>query len=332
MISLFGSVGGIAIYKRFDDFDPVKLISFLLSHYAILDHLSSSVSIVEEQATQNPDGTVTSKNKHDIKASSLQSAFDEDATYRKKAGKGQSGYVLEIAETCSKENDFQLITDHCVEKNVVSDIEIIKNRIERIADSTGCEDMYADGGFYSPEVMEAAKEVAVEIHLTNMTGTSPNKKLSASMYETKENSNTIIKCPAGYKPDRATIVDSQSVAYFSRSVCEECEMKDQCYVKIQKQSAVVRISTKAFEAAAVRASIIIEKVENTSKRAAIEGTNSAMKRKGLGKLRVRGIAKSRVVCGLKAAAQNINRFIKFCKGGYKKKEKVGINIGEVCPN
>ena len=46
LINLFGSVGGIAICNRFDDSDPVELISFLLSHYAILEHLSSSVSML----------------------------------------------------------------------------------------------------------------------------------------------------------------------------------------------------------------------------------------------------------------------------------------------
>jgi len=73
-------------------------------------------------------------------------------------------------------------------------------------------------------------------------------------------------------------------------------------------------------------------IENTSKRAAIEGSNSAMKRKGLAKLNVRGIAKCSVVSGLKAAAQNIKRFAKYRLGGYdaaiRKKAK---RIGKVCP-
>ena len=59
--------------------------------------------------------------------------------------------------------------------------------------------------------------------------------------------------------------------------------------------------------------------ENTSKRAGIEGSNSAMKRKGLKKLDVRGIVKSTVVCGLKTTVQNIKRFIKYSLGGYEPK-------------
>ena len=49
-------------------------------------------------------GLLRAKENKDIPTDSLQSVYDEDATYRKKGAKGQSGYVLEIAETCVKDN------------------------------------------------------------------------------------------------------------------------------------------------------------------------------------------------------------------------------------
>jgi hypothetical protein len=64
-----------------------------------------------------------------------------------------------------------------------------------------------------------------------------------------------------------------------------------------------------------------DRVENTRMRAGIEGSNSALKRKGLDKLDVRGIIKSGIVCALMTTAQNIKRFIKFKRGGYKPKPK-----------
>jgi len=63
------------------------------------------------------------------------------------------------------------------------------------------------------------------------------------------------------------------------------------------------------------------RVENTSMRAGIEGSNSALKRNGLEKLDVRGKTKSEIVCGLMTTVQNIKRFIKFKRGGYKPKPK-----------
>ena len=57
---------------------------------------------------------------------------------------------------------------------------------------------------------------------------------------------------------------------------------------------VVRISLKAVSASRERAKVKEYKKENTSKRSGIEGSNSALKRKGLEKLQVRGKTKSSV--------------------------------------
>ncbi len=69
--------------------------------------------------------------------------------------------------------------------------------------------------------------------------------------------------------------------------------------------------------------------ENTSKRAGIEGTNSALKRKySLGKLKVRGQHKCTIVTGLIVTVHN---FVKFAKLVLKKPNKVNnvhdISIG-----
>ena len=73
------------------------------------------------------------------------------------------------------------------------------------------------------------------------------------------------------------------------------------------------------------------KKENTSKRAGIEGSNSALKRKGLSKLKVRGKAKSKVVSGLKVAAQNIKRITKYLLGGYNQKPQIAPPNGIIMP-
>ena len=102
----------------------------------------------------------------------LQSAHDEDVTYRTKGGKGQSGYVLNLSETCSKDNPFQLITDYRVDQNIKSDVELIKDRLPVIKENTGCKDLYADGGFYSDEVVKLGKDRR-----------EPSKKLPVTEYQ-----------------------------------------------------------------------------------------------------------------------------------------------------
>jgi len=67
-----------------------------------------------EQATfDNEKNAWVAKANKEIAATSLQSAYDQDVTYRKKASKGHVGLVLNIAETCADENPVQIITDLC---------------------------------------------------------------------------------------------------------------------------------------------------------------------------------------------------------------------------
>lgn len=267
--------------------------------------------ISEQSDLDNQTNRLKAKDNKNISASSLQSAFDEDATYRQKGNHSQSGFVASIAETCSKENPVQLITDYAVEPNVVSDIAIADERLPKIED-TGCGEMYVDGGFYP---VTPSSDNPIAIHYTDMTGREPSKKLSVTEFEIDPGTKIITQCPGGNCPINAGITSGQTVAYFLLEACANCAYKDQCYSKQQKKSCVVRINLKSVDAAKVRAQIKQECKENTSMRAAIEGTNSALKRAhGLDKLRVRSIAKCRAVVGYKIIAQNFKRFANVMLG------------------
>jgi len=77
---------------------------------------------INEQTTFDSEkNTWKAKANKDIEADSLQSAYDPDVTYRKKASKRHVGLVLNIAETCADENPVQIITDYAIEKNRVGD-------------------------------------------------------------------------------------------------------------------------------------------------------------------------------------------------------------------
>jgi hypothetical protein len=179
--------------------------------------------------------------------------------------------------------------------------------------------MYVDGGFHSDKVHETAKENEIKIHLTNMTGLEPSKKLPVTEFEIDEKTNVIKKCPNGNIPYRVGIGGGQTSAHFSHETCCNCELKEKCFSKKQVKDCVVRIYLKAVDSSREREKIKLNRKEATSKRAGIEGSNSALKRTGLNKLDVRGKAKSTVICGLKVTVQNIKRLIKYFQGGYKPK-------------
>jgi hypothetical protein len=232
----------------------------------------------------------------------------------------QSGYSLDLSETCGRDNPFQAVTDYAVRPNNISDQEILVDRLPIIKENTGSSDLYVDGGFQAEGVHQAATENAIKIHMTNMSGTAPKTHIPTTEFEIDEGTNVIKKCPAGNAPTQAGVSKSQTSAHFPHDACANCALREQCYSKIQAKDCVVRINIKAVEAGRVRAEMAGRQMENTGKRAGIEGTNSSMKRMGQGKLGVRGIAKSTVVSGLKATAQNIKRMIKYLQGGYDKQK------------
>ena len=60
--------------------------------------------------------------------------------------------------------------------------------------------------------------------------------------------------------------------------------------------------------------------EATSKRTAIEGTNSSLKRsQGAGRLKVRGKVKATLVTGMKIIGHNFKQIVCFFKGDIRKK-------------
>ncbi len=297
---------------------------------------SEEVRIVKrflsEQSIEAPDNKkLIPKPKKEISSGSLQSAYDEDATFRRKGNVSQSGYVLEISETCDKENTVQLITDYTVEPNNISDVEILQGRLEEIRKNTGCTNMYVDGGFHSEDVHQTAKENGIEIHLTNMSGTEPSKRMPVSEFDIDETTNVINQCPMGHIPTRAGVSGGQTTAHFPHEACMNCDLREKCYSKKQVKACVVRISLKAVNASREREIMKANRRENTGKRAGIEGCNSALKRSGLDKLYVRGKVKSKVVCGLKVTVQNIKRYIKYMQGGYNPKTSTKESSGILVP-
>jgi len=282
--------------------------------------------LTEQSYIESTTNQLKAKDNKNIGSDSLQSAWDEDATYRKKGHKAQSGYVLEIAETCAHENPFQLITDYAVEKNMMSDTDIIQERLPVLKGNTNCQELYVDGGFYGEKVIEAAKEQEIALHFTDLTGKEP-QKLSLNDFNIDPADKTIHNCPQGVAPIRTAISNGQSIAHFPLTICRNCKLKEYCYAKEQKKAYIVRLQLKAIETAKNRQIIKAERKENVSKRAAIEGTNSALKRgHGLEKVQVRGKIKSTLVAGFKIIAQNFKRVQNYILNPKPKQKRMGIVI------
>ena len=284
--------------------------------------------LCEQRTWNEAEGKWIVKGNDQIGSDSLQSAHDPDATYRKKGHHAHSGYVCNLAETCSSDNSAQIITDYTLARNIVSDVEMIKDRMPQIKERTDLEDFYVDGGYYGETVEEVAQSDHVKMHYSALTGKKPTVgKMSFAEFEI-ENRQKICSCPEKQEPCRATFDDKSKTlsAHFDITQCRECPRLNECPVKLQKKEAVIRVSQKRVLADETRQLLMFGgQKEITSKRAAIEGTNSALKRRqGMNKLRVRGLHKSRVVVGIKIVAHNFQQLLHGLKR-LAQKAAEGIN-------
>lgn len=312
-----------------------KLQEILNICIAVLDMVSNMPDILElneikilkrfidEQTDLNKEtGIRIIKGNKSIKADSLQSAYDEDATYRKKAKKVGKGYVVNIAETCNENNDVQYITDYDVAPNIASDVEFAEDRIPIIKANFEIKDAYVDGAYFGKDVEEMANKNDVTMHYTDMTGKkSDDESIPVNKFELNDD-NTVKVCPAGNNPQTTSYNCDKNtiVAHFSKEVCDKCELKDKCCVDEQVRMNKFSTTVEAIETQNKRDEIKENIKENSSKRTAIEGTNSELKRAhGLDAVKVRGIIKVTITTGMKITVCNFKRFAKNAIENLRKK-------------
>lgn len=271
--------------------------------------------ILEQTKIATDTGERKAKENKEIKANSLQSAYDTDATYRSKGNKAGRGYAVNIAETCNKSNDVQFITHYDVRPNVTSDAEFGADAISEIKANFDLKDMYVDGAYCSKDIEEKAKENHVTMHYTDMTGKKDeSSEIKASDFEYNDN-NTVSSCPADVEPIKTKCNPPKGTisAHFPKEACNNCNLKDKCCIKEQVKTNKLNTTVKALESDVLRKNMLKNRKENTSKRAAIEGTNSELKsRHGLDDVKVLGTIKVSITTGLKITACNFKRFAKYC--------------------
>jgi hypothetical protein len=143
------------------------------------------------------------------------------------------------------------------------------------------------------------------------------------------------QCPGGQIPTSSKYNSNTkaTTSHFTKEVCNNCPHKSNCPLKEQKKDMVVNISKKSILASQVRETVNDPHInrENTSKRAAIEGTNSAIKGcQGAKRLRVRGKIKCTLQIGFKVIGHNFKQIFRALTDQIKK-PKIKTK-GLLCPN
>lgn len=265
----------------------------------------------------------------------VQNPSDLDATYD--AHKGQ-GFKVQLVETCSAENDVQLIVSAIPQTAADHDANSLASVLEDLKNNDLLPDsMLADTAYGSDENVQAAADLGVEL-VTPMPGMEPAsksddapvidtpvideatatamplEKLTIDDFAANEFTGKVDACPSGRIPlnvlyNQGPNEDKTKIEMKPED-CETCPYREACPIEKTKKGKYTLDYTakqrrqesrrREEDTAAFR--------ERYAKRSGLESTNSGLKRKhGLGQLRVRGRPAVRHALYLKIAGWNMNR-------------------------
>lgn len=223
----------------------------------------------------------------------IQNPSDPDATYD--GHKGQ-GYQVQLSETCSDENDVQLITGVIPETASASDSDAVRPMLVQLeANGLTPEQMAADTAYGSDENCVIAQSFGVEL-IAPVPGRTPEvgaEDLTLDDFAHNEVTGSVDACPAGHAPRHVTRDEAThaTVVEMPTAMCASCPLRNLCPIH---QTSDGRFELKFTDQARRTAARRCEEQtdvfrERYAKRSGIESTNSGLKnRLSLGWLRVRG--------------------------------------------
>ncbi len=217
----------------------------------------------------------------DIRADSLRSPDDPDATYRKKAAHAYQGYVANVTETCDPENPLQLIVRTQVASNTTQDTDLLRAAMPDLKTRLEVERLYTDGGFCGPDVDDLLRDLRIEQTPTGLCGHAPNPdrlSLADFRFECDEQGGPVrVVCPH----DRAAPVEPGRNAerFLARFVCDDCPLATRCSTQVRAQDPrrVLPFSHKDL-GVTLRRQRRAQHPEAKHVRAAVEATVGALKR------------------------------------------------------
>jgi len=259
----------------------------------------------------------------------VQNPSDLDATYD--GHKGQ-GYKAQLVETCSQENEVQLILTVLPQTAADPDAAAFKPVLEDLKAKGWLPDtMLADTSYGGDDNVQAAAEAGVEL-VSPVAGRAPevlptpsplNDEVNASVamepltiedFAVDERTGTVTACPSGRIPLR-TVYDAETkttTIEMPVGTCGSCPYRQACPIQTKPGGrSTLSYTDKQRRLAERRREEDTEAFrERYAKRSGIESTNSGLKRRvGLGRLRVRGERSVFHALYLKVAGWNLFRAV-----------------------
>ena len=242
----------------------------------------------------------------------IQNPSDLDATYD--GHKGQ-GYQIQLSETCSTDNDVQLIVGAIPETASANDSDAVRAMLEQLA-AHGLipAEMPADTAYGSDENVLLAESFGVEL-IAPVPGRAPHvdpQALTLDDFAHHEETGAVEACPASHAPRRVTRDEAThtTVVEMSATACASGPLLKLCPIHQTKDGRFELSFTDQARRLAARRVEQATPVfrERYAQRSGIESTNSGLKnRLGLGWLKVRGQGAVFRTLLLKVSGWNIQR-------------------------
>jgi len=276
------------------------------SYKAMKRILEEQCDVVEEQVK------LKDKTGGDV----MQNPSDPDAGYDGHKG---PDHQTQLAETCSEDNDVQLITGVIPEPAHHPDQEALEPMLdpldahERLPDA-----LYADTHYGSDEnvTLAAKREVDLQSPVAGAHKPPPDA-LTVDDFVIDEATETVERCPNGCEPVSSEHDAKTGVTptVMPSSECHGCDFASQCPVRSVHGRLVLRHSAKERRLAARRAEQATDTFRvNYAIRGGGESVNSGLKRRmGMGRLRVRGAPRVRMAVLLRCAGWNLLRALRALK-------------------
>jgi hypothetical protein len=292
--------------------------------YPLLERLFSEHCELTEEPSDAQESKIQLKK--EIEGELLQSPYDPDASYGHKG----AGYSVQIAETCNNTDKAEIITDYEVHGAARSDIGKALSVVERLeAGGLKPETLFADGGYPSVPSALQIVEQGIEFMTPTNRGRLSDDIMGRDQFQF-DSEGFVTTCPMGHAPIDHRVLSHNNTTgrslhgIFDGDICRACNRLDQCPVRTpnhRSRGCGARETVGDFRleiTPEIRLRDHMYSLQQTDEwkdrykiRSGIEATNSELKRcHGLGRLRVRRLAKVCFAVACKLIACNVKRWAK----------------------
>lgn len=246
--------------------------------YRMLQRVFGEHFAVEEDAAEGT-AQVRVKVGDELRARSLQSPDDWEATFREKRGKGYRGYVANLTETCDPKNELQLITKVQVGPNLTDDEQMAVDAVPDLKARTDLKTLWTDGGYTGPDAEKKFRDHQVDHVPTSIRGCHvSSKRLGLSTFSWElddEGEPKTVLCPGGqHVAVRAGFKEGRFLVDFDDTICQSCQWADTCSADPRKlrPARTLRVSTRQAQVAKLRRRSLQTRGEGNNWRSAVEST------------------------------------------------------------